>query len=115
MSERKYLKIGEAAVRYHVSRVKLWRLIQSGKLGAIKDPKDERAKLVREEDVARILTVEDDAAVGKLTAERMARMDEFVERVFGARTIAGDSTELIREEREKRSQQVMERIRGDNG
>ncbi len=115
MSERKYLKIGEAAVRYHVSRVKLWRLIQSGKLHAVKDPRDERAKLVSEEDVTRILTPEGDGPVGRLTAERIARMDEFVKRVFGDRTVDVDITELIREEREKRTQQLMEALQGDSG
>ena len=115
MSERKYLKIGEAAVRYRVSRVKLWRLIQSGKLGAIKDPRDERAKLVWEEDVARVLRpLEDNAPAGKLTPERIARMNDFVERVFGDKTIEVDSTELIREEREKRSRELIEAVHGDN-
>jgi len=115
MGERVYLRINEAAARYHVSRVKLWRLIQSGRLTATKDPRDERAKLVREEDVARILTPADEGPVGRLTPERVARMDEFVARVFGGKTIAGDSTELVREEREKRSRQVMEAIRGNTG
>ena len=115
MGERVYLRINEAAARYHVSRVKLWRLIQSGRLTATKDPRDERAKLVREEDVSRILTPEDDGPVGRLTPERIARMDEFVKQVFGDKTIDLDITELIREEREKRTQQLMEALHGDSG
>jgi excisionase family DNA binding protein len=114
MSERKYLKIGEAAARYHVSRVKLWRLIQSGKLRAVKDPRDERARLVQEEDVARILMpIEEDGPTGRLTPERVGRMDEFVKQVFGDKSIDGDVTELIREEREKRTSQIMEALSGD--
>jgi hypothetical protein len=45
----------------------------------------------------------------------MARMDEFVKRVFGDRIMAEDSTELIREEREKRTRELMQALSGDNG
>lgn len=115
MGERNYLRINEAAARYHVSRVKLWRLIQSGRLTATKDPRDERAKLVREEDVARILTPADQEAPPGLTPERVAQMDAFVERVFHGRKVPGDSTELIRRERVKRTRHLVRILRTMKG
>jgi excisionase family DNA binding protein len=51
MSATEYVNVAEAAQALGVTRRTIWRLISSGRLPAITNPLDHRAKLVRREDV----------------------------------------------------------------
>ena len=121
--DRKYLNIKEASVQYEVSRAKLHRLVRSGRLSAAKDPRDERATLlsseelealfgfVEEEDmVTRIDETYEEARMsyraGRLTVEARGRIDALRMRVSAGRRLPGDSTDLLREARERRSAQL---------
>ena len=119
--------IKEAAATYGVSRAKIHRLIKQGRIEATGDPRDERVKLLRKEELdslfltdteggrkVRYETVADrEQPDGRITPEMAARMDAVRERVFRRHgTLFPDSAEIIREEREKRSQQVYEAALG---
>ena len=117
-----YLSVKEAAVRYEVSRAKLHRLIQFGRLQTEKDPRDERVTLLRAEELEALFrfpseeeveemsydteTTYAGEATGRLTAELRAKVDAVRMRVAGGRTLAGESATIIREERERRGRQL---------
>ena len=122
-----YMMIKEAAARYSVSRAKLHRMIQLGRLQTSKDPRDERVTLLRAEDLEALfrfpreeageMTYQTGAAGAKepeggLTPELMARMDALRTRAFRGQKLARDSADIIREEREKRSRQIDEAVFG---
>ena len=115
------MNIKEAAVRYQVSRAKLHRLVKQERLGTARDPRDERATLLKMEDLEKLFrfpaeevdTVSNDrnrageaAAAGRLTAELRARMDALRWRISGGETLARDSAVIIRDERENRSRKI---------
>jgi excisionase family DNA binding protein len=60
MTATEYVSVTEAAVALGVSRRAVWRLIQQGRLRAVTNPIDHRAKLVKREDVARLVQPEPD-------------------------------------------------------
>ena len=123
-----YMMIKEAAVRYGVSRAKLHRLIQLGRLRTAKDPRDERVTLVQTEDVEALFrfpreeevgdmgyrtgTYDTSEPAGRLTPELTARMDALRMRVSGGRTFPDDSAEIIREERERRNREIERAVSG---
>ena len=116
-----YLTIKEAAVRYEVSRAKLHRLVRSGRVETEKDPRDERATLLRVEDLEEIFRFPldepgttgaktstgatmyaDRNRRGTLTAEGRARIDAVRARVERGGGVVGDSVDIIREARTER-------------
>jgi len=120
-----FLTIKEAAVRYQVSRTKLHRLVSAGRVHSEKDPRDERATLLRTEDLEGFFgfpregagamlydTVADgrDIVAGRLTAQACARMDAVRARVAARHAVWGDSEDTIRAEREKRAVQITHAI-----
>ncbi len=122
-----YLSIREAAVQYEVSRAKLHRLIQVGRLEGRKDPRDERVTLLRTEDLEEVFRfpMEEAGAVeykldyakerpdmGTLTADLRARADAVRARVEGGGELRYDSAELVREERERRTRDTDESLSG---
>ena len=123
-----YLNIKEAAVRYQVSRTKLHRLVKTGRVRSGKDPRDERATLLRAEDLEALFrfphegpgemwyktgTDDEEIVVGRVTAEACARMDAVRTRIAATYAGRGDIVETIRAEREKRTVQVMEAVSGE--
>ena len=112
--------IKEAAAQYRVSRAKLHRLIQAGRLKATTDPRDERVALLRTDELKRLfsLPLEEEESemgyrtdareyrAGNLTAELCARMDTLRGSVFKRQELKDDSTEIIREERQRRARQL---------
>ena len=127
-----YLNIKEAATRYEVSRGKLHRLIRLGRLKAVKDVRDARATLVKTEDLEEIFQFPLERAdagetgagtsglmdatrdnAGTLTTELRARMDAIRTRIAAKRgRIMEDSADVIRNEREKRGQDLYELVSG---
>ena len=116
-----YMMIKEAAARYEVSRAKLHRLVRLGRLRTSKDRRDERITLLRTDDLEELFRFplgEDEdmeygtedtnstRGAGRLTAEACASMDALRMRIAGGRKLAKDSVDIIREERERRSQQL---------
>ncbi len=113
--------IKEAAAQYRVSRAKLHRLIQAGRLRATTDPRDERVTLLRTDELERLFSLPleeeepemgyqtdaEDYRAGNLTAELCAQMDTLRARVFEGQKLKGDSTEIIREERQRRARQLL--------
>ena len=110
--------IKEAAVHYQVSRAKLHRLVRQGQLTTTKDPRDERVTLLRTSELEGLFrfpgeegeemgykaeTPVETAPPGIITAEWCARIDAIRERIG---PVSGNSADMIREEREKRSRQV---------
>ena len=120
-----YMMIKEAAAQYRVSRAKIHRLIQVGRLPTTKDPRDERVTLLKTEDLEALFRFPEEEveemgseaarteeiAGGRLTAELAARMDAVRKSVARGRKFS-DSVEIIREEREKRARQVDEAVLG---
>ena len=51
MGRQDYMNIKEASARYEVSRAKLHRLIQKGRLHTMKDPRDERLTLLEADEL----------------------------------------------------------------
>ena len=109
------MNIKEAATRYEVSRAKLHRMIRTGRLEAVDDPRDERATLLRADDLEALfrfpveadLTSEHSArATGVVTAEARARVDAIRVRIAARGRLADDSVEIIREGRERRNAEV---------
>ena len=118
-----YMTIKEAAVRYEVSRSKLHRLATTGRVQTEKDPRDERATLIRIEDLEALFQFPTEEAmnaeaatpvydasgeggeyiVGRLTAEWRNHIDALRTRVMAGRRFAEDSVDIIREGREARS------------
>jgi hypothetical protein len=121
-----YLNVKDAAQRYGVSRAKLHRLIKMGRLRATKDPRDERVTLLRIEEVESLFRFPLNAAQsrefneaesagvepGRITSEWLAQLDALRERISGGKRLPQDSVEIIREEREKRSQQLYQAVFG---
>ena len=122
--------IKEAAVRYSVSRGKLHRLVQLGRLRTTKDPLDERVTLLRTEDVEALFKFPQQEAddmvyrtgagdnaesYGKVTAELAARMDAVRIRVAKGGRLSGDSVDIIREERDRRAREIDGAGVGDDG
>ncbi|MDA1348149.1 MAG: helix-turn-helix domain-containing protein [Chloroflexi bacterium] len=117
-----YVMIKEAAAIYSVSRAKLHRLIKQGRIEATRDPRDERVKLLRKEEldslfltgtgeeneVSYYTEANTEKTVGRITAAMAARMDAIRERIAARGVIVRDSAEIIREEREKRSRHLYE-------
>ena len=116
-----YLKIKEAAVRYQVSRAKLHRLIRGGRVHAERDPRDERATLLKIEDLDALFrfpieevepmsyetdNIDETKATGRLTAELRARIDGLRTRIEREGEIGFDSAAIIREERDRRSREL---------
>ena len=121
MGRAGYMNIKEAAARYEVSRSKLHRLIQLGRLRITGDPRDERVTMLRIEDLetqfrfpieeiveTRYQTrkVEAPMPVGRITEEWCNRADTLRMRISGGRRLPGDSAEIIRQERESRDRAV---------
>ena len=122
-----YMMIKEAAVHYGVSRAKLHRLIQLGRLRTTKDPRDERATLLRTEDVEAIFRFPAEEAeemvyktevakweepTGRITKDWCDRVDAFRMRISRGRRLPQDSAEIIRGEREKRGGEVYQAVFG---
>jgi hypothetical protein len=118
--------IKEAAARYEVSRAKLHRLVKLGRLQTFKDPRDERATLLRVQDLETLFrfpqeevedmgfrtgATADERSAGRLTPELCARMDAMRERISKGRTFP-DSAEIIRKERDKRTLQIEQAAHG---
>ena len=111
-----YLNIKEAAAQYQVSRAKLHRMIRGGRLTGIKDWHDERATLVRIDDLNDLFRFPGEGAmyredrgavgVGMLTADRTARMDDLRDRIAGRVGLVEDSVEALRRERERRGAEL---------
>lgn len=112
------MMIREAAATYSVSRAKIHRLISRGRLTAVEDPRDERVKLLRKEELDALFQLEPEErsemrygaeqATGGITPEIAARMDAIRERIAASGAILPDSTGIIREERDKRSRHLYE-------
>ena len=128
MERRGYLIIKEAAVRYNTSRGKLHRLVKQRRVRTATDPRDERATLLRIEDLDNVFEFPGEQVeamntntrlgvriigTGRLTEEAADRMDAIRKRISGGKRLAFDSTEIIREEREKRSRHLDKVIFGD--
>jgi len=108
---RKYLNIKEASAQYDVSRAKIHRMIKSGRLGAVKDPRDERSALLSVQELDDLFhhpvkegndmdyrTHTEDHERGGATAARRARIDA-VRRRIGAGRVFEDSVAIVREQR----------------
>jgi hypothetical protein len=113
----RHLNIKEAAATYQVSRAKLHRLINQGRLRTAKDPRDDRATLLQVEELESLFSLPRDGVregenmtseydglePGRLTAEWCAKMDEMRNRItarYGKPTT--NSVDVIREMREER-------------
>ena len=128
MERRGYLIIKEAAVRYNTSRGKLHRLVKQGRVRTAKDPRDERATLLRTDDLDSVFEFPQTGAeemtyntrqpakivATGLTRELSDQMDALRMRISGGKRLAQDSTEIIREEREKRSEHIMRVVFGED-
>ena len=111
-----FMMIREAAATYSVSRAKINRLISRGRLTAIQDPRDDRVKLLRKEELdalfelygeeASEMRYDTAEATGRITPEVAARMDAVRERIAAGGVKLTDSTGIIREERDKRSRHL---------
>ena len=125
-----YMSIREAAARYEVSRAKIHRLVQTGRLRTSHDPRDERVTLLRAEDLETLFrfpryqvadmqyetdTASIEATAGRLTAAKRARIDALRMRAAGGRRLTTDSASIIREEREKHSRQLYRAAIGATG
>jgi len=105
----KQMSIREASLAYGVSRMKVTRLIQKGAVRADIDPRDDRVTLVNVSDLDAIFQQAGvDAASsrpggGSMTSEIVAKMDEIRTRIEREAGVVADSTDTIREEREKRT------------
>jgi excisionase family DNA binding protein len=122
MKQSRYMMIKEAAATYGVSRAKIHRLIKQGRIEATGDPRDERVKLLRKEELDSLFLTDTEEenevsyyteaktekTVGRITAAMAARMDAIRERIAARGVIVSDSAEIIREEREKRSRHLYE-------
>ena len=115
------MSIREAAARYEVSRAKIHRLVQTGRLQTSNDPRDERITLLRAEDLETLFrfpryevadmryetdTASMEAHAGRLTTAKRERIDALRMRAAGGGHLTTDSAGIIREEREKRSRQI---------
>ncbi len=113
--------IKEAATLYNVSRGKLHRLVKQGRVQTASDPRDERATLLRIEDLDHLFEFSEERAremkynsragtrtegTGRLTQELADQMDALRKRISGGKRSAVDSVDVIREEREKRSRHL---------
>ena len=111
-----FMMIKEAAATYSVSRAKIHRLISRGRLTAVEDPRDERVKLLRREELDTLFQLhaeegnevgyDTEQAIGRITPEIAARMDAVRERIAASGIRLPDSTGIIREERDKRSRHL---------
>lgn len=108
----KYGSIKEAAVAYQVSRTKIHRLVKSGVVRATKDPRDERVTLVNFDDLDTRFLGENAMEmmsmaniVGIATVEKLNTMTAIRER-SAAYGLCGDSTEILRRERDTRSREL---------
>ena len=116
------MNIKEAAAVYEVSRAKLHRMVRLGRLNTEKDPRDERATLLKTDELDAIFHFPMDDTVnteksgwnddeteagatasGALTSEMRAHVDALRMRVSAGKRVAGDSADIIREGRESRS------------
>ena len=119
------MTIKEAAVQYQVSRAKLHRLIRSGRVQTVKDPRDERATLLKTAELQSLFRFpleatmdtendtstsyamrSDDHSAGRLTTEWRARIDALRMRVSAGGSRAEDSVDIIREGRERRTTEL---------
>ncbi len=130
MERRGYLIIKEAAVRYNTSRGKLHRLVKQGKVRTAKDPRDERATLLRTDDLDEFFEFPKDLSdevkmaktwvpsriegTGRITREAADQMDALRMRISGGKRSSVDSVDVIREEREKRSKHIMRVVYGED-
>ena len=60
-----YLTLRQAQERLGVSKTKAWQLVRDGSLPVHADPRDRRVKLVRVEDVERLLQPQPMASRGR--------------------------------------------------
>lgn len=123
MAKDKFMSIREASAVYEVSRAKLHRLIKTGRLRSERNPRDERVSLLSTEELEALFRIQGEegremrygnnesmgAEAGRLTAELRANVDALRGRVSAEKNL-GDSAEIIREEREKRSRQLDDAI-----
>ena len=120
MNRPGYVMVKEAAVRYGVSRAKLHRLIQLGRLKTFKDPRDERVTLVCIQEVEAVFRFPDEEVVdmgnqvgtgsterssGRLTQGKRDRIDALRRHISAGKWLPQDSVEIIREQRERRTQE----------
>ena len=122
MRRSDFMMIKEATATYGVSRAKIHRLISRGRLTAMDDPRDERVKLLRREDLEALFQLgaeernpakyDTEQAAGRITSERAARMDTVRERIAASGVKLPDSTMIIREERDRRSHYLHETATG---
>jgi hypothetical protein len=127
MQQEEYTSISAAAKKYGVSRAKVHRLIQQGKVGTAEDPRDARVTLVWDGDVRKALgaggayapraagaaEVRDGGALamaerytagtGTLTAEQRRRVDALRARLARGSLSGEDSVDVIRRMREERT------------
>lgn len=117
-----FMMIKEAVAEYGVSRAKIHRLIRRGRLTAMEDPRDERVKLLRKEDLEALFELgaeersqmryDTEQATGRITPEGAAKMDAVRERIAASGVRLPDSTRIIREERDRRSRYLYEAATG---
>ena len=118
VSPKKYLSIKEAAVAYRVSRTKIHRLVKSGAVRSSSDPRDDRITLVSVDDLdsqfhgETVMDMNSAATlVGVATVDKLSRMNAI--RAGGAAAgIGSDSTEILREARAGRSNELDARSAG---
>ena len=111
-----YLNIRDAALKYEVSRSKLHRLVRSGQLHGLADPRDGRATLLssaeleslfsipRETDLnadaETLVTAKGATGSGYLTPEARARIDALRLRATEGMRLSTDSADIVREAQE---------------
>ena len=115
------MSVKEAAVRYDVSRAKLHRLIQRGRLHTERDPRDERVTLLRADELESLFrfpsedvgemsdgtdTVETAGLDGRLTEALRSKADALRSRVAGGLNPASGSVAILREERDRRGERL---------
>ena len=115
------MSVKEAAVRYDVSRAKLHRLIQLGRLHTERDPRDERVTLLRADELESLFrfpsedvgemsdgtdTVETAGLDGRLTEALRSKADALRSRVAGGLNPASGSVAILREERDRRGERL---------
>ena len=121
------MSVKEAAATYEVSRAELHRLVQTGRLQTAKDPRDERVTLLRTDELETLFQLpahestemdyitkdrRTETAEGRMTDALRERIDTVRTRVAGGRTEVEDSTNVIREARAQRSEQLREATPG---
>ena len=128
LHSKRHLNIKEASATYQVSRAKLHRLINQGRLRTGKDPRDDRATLLQIEELDSLFSLpENDGETedmtskydglepGRFTAEWRDKMDALRNRITAKHgKSTSNSVEVIREMREERDRQIMRLTLGED-